>query len=52
MLTRFHEYLEKNGSVGVKQIPYYFKWVKDGYAFLGSSFETIIKTSANNILSI
>jgi len=27
MLDRFQGYLEKNGSVGPKQIPYYIKWL-------------------------
>jgi integron integrase len=39
MLDRFQEYLEKNGSIGPKQIPYYIKWVKDCYAVIGSSTE-------------
>lgn len=42
MLGRFQEYLEKNGSVGPKQIPYYIRWVKDCYAVLGCSLECII----------
>lgn len=39
MLDRFQEYLEKNGSIGPKQIPYYIKWVKDCYAVTGCSTE-------------
>jgi hypothetical protein len=42
MLDRFQEYLEKNGSIGTKQIPYYIKWVKDCYAVLGCSAENTI----------
>lgn len=48
MLARFQEYLEKNGSIGSKQIPYYIKWVKDGYAVLGCSLETIITQGQRN----
>lgn len=39
MLDRFQVYLEKNGAVGLKQIPYYIKWVKDCYSILGSSLD-------------
>jgi integron integrase len=39
MLDRFQEYLEKNGSIGPKQIPYYIKWVKDCYALTSISTE-------------
>ena len=42
MLDRFQGYLEKNGSIGLKQIPYYIKWVKDCYSVLGCSTVTIV----------
>jgi hypothetical protein len=40
MLDRFQTYLEKHGSIGPKQIPYYIKWVKDCYAYLDRSLDT------------
>jgi len=39
MLDRFQVYLEKNGSIGPKQIPYYIKWFKDCYGVIGCSTE-------------